>query len=153
MGLWSRLKQYLFRLATARTPDGRGGTAGHRAGVDRSPVPVAAGAEARETFGVTPTDPILCDQPAGERAYILSLRCPAGHRLGGPRRGSMSGKCPHAAGHVELLVLPGMNPAEQCIVDCYDLRCEGGEYTCALYFDMYHPDPPPQPAPRGLTRV
>jgi hypothetical protein len=150
VGLWNRLRRLLFGPDAAE----RAMDEAERRVVDSLrtglPVPVAGG-ESRETFGVTPTDPILCNQPVGERAYILSLRCPAGHRLGGPRRGSMAGKCPHPHGHVDLL--PGTNPAEQCIVDCYDLRCEGGEYACVLYFDMYHPNPPPQPAPHGLTRV
>jgi hypothetical protein len=107
----------------------------------------------RETFGVTPHDPILCDQPAGERLYIATLRCPSGHGFGGPRRGSMSGRCTDPQHHVAMISLPGLDPAQECIVDCYDLRCEGGEYSCTLYFDMYHPDAPPQPAPRGLTRA
>jgi hypothetical protein len=117
------------------------------------PAPGAADESVRETYGVTPSDPILCDQPSGERLYIATLRCPSGHRLGGPRRGSMQGKCPDPRHHVFPIVLPGITAEEVCHVDCYDLRCEGGEYSCALYFDMYHPEAPPQPAPRGMTRA
>ena len=29
-----------------------------------------------------------------------------------------------------------MNPAEMCLVNRYDLRNEGGEYSCTLKFDM-----------------
>ena len=42
---------------------------------------------------------------------------------------------------------------DEAIVDCYDLTCDGGEYSCSLYVDIYHPDLPPQPAPAGLSRV
>lgn len=106
----------------------------------------------RATFGIKPDDPILCDQPVGERAYIMRLRCSQGHRLAGPRRGSMPGKCTDPKHHRLMIDLPGVPPPdEQCIVDCYDLVCEGGECSCSMYFDMYHPDAPPQPAPQGFT--
>jgi hypothetical protein len=115
--------------------------------------PVPIDESVRETFGVTPNDPILCDQPVGERLYIASLRCPRGHRLSGPRRGSMAGKCPDPKHHAASFGLTGDDPTKACIVDCYDLVCEGGEYSCSLYFDMYHSSPPAQPAPRGLART
>ena len=44
-----------------------------------------------------------------------------------------------------------MNPAELCLVDSDDVRYEGGEYSCTLYFDMYQADPPPEPAKHGRT--
>ena len=87
----------------------------------------------RATFGVAADDPILCDQPAGEHAYIARLRCSQGHRIGGPRRGSMSGKCTDPAHHKAMIGLPGVPPPDvSCIVDCYDLLCEGGECSLSL---------------------
>jgi hypothetical protein len=146
MSLWNRLWAAVFGEKTESRSSGSVPA--------RSPsAPVVSGEEARATYGVSPTDPILCDQPSGERAYIATLRCPSGHRLGGPRRGSMQGKCPDPRHHVFLIALPGVTVADVCHVDCYDLRCEGGEYSCSLYFDLYHPGAPPQPAPRGLTRM
>jgi hypothetical protein len=65
----------------------------------------------------------------------------------------MAGKCTDPKHHATPIQMPGLDPARECIVDCYDLICEGGEYACVLYFDMYHPNPPPQPAPRGLTKA
>lgn len=153
MGFWSRLKERVFgpsRVEQTLKTIERRVTDAIRAG--SAAAPAATGEEApRETYGTDPADPILCDSPAGERVYIASLRCPHGHRLAGPRLGSMSGKCPHPASHVALF--PGEDPAGGCLVDCYELRCESGECVCKLYFDMYHPKPPAQPAPRGLTRV
>jgi hypothetical protein len=144
MGLWNWL--WGKRPAKADAP------AAPRA-VPAPITPPRSDVPARDTYGVASHDPVLCHQPSGERLYIASLRCPHGHRLNGPRLGSMAGKCGHPASHVPLVSLPGINPAEECLVDCYNLICEGGEFSCTLYFDMYHPDAPPQPAPRGLTRV
>jgi hypothetical protein len=159
MGFWSRLKARLFgRNQIDRRSQAEGTLrAAHalRTGSAEAPpvTPNEGGEPVRETFGVTPDDPVLCNQPAGERAYIASLRCPNGHRLGGPRRGSGAGKCTDPNHHLALFLTPGANPADGCIVDRYELRCEGGEFSCTLYFDMYHPSPPAQPAPRGMTRV
>jgi hypothetical protein len=144
MSLWNKLWESVFGRKSDAEPSPAAAEPSAPSAVDES---VSA------TFGVTASDPILCDQPSGERAYIGSLRCPQGHRLRGSRRGSMQGKCSDPAHHVAMMILSGANPAESCIVDCYDLVCEGGEYSCALYFDMYHPKAPPQPAPRGMTRV
>lgn len=105
----------------------------------------------RASYGFSADDPILCHQPLGEMEFLNSLRCPSGHRLRGQRVGSMSGKCTAAAGHAPRF--PDSDPAESCIVDRYDSVCDGGEYKCTLYFDMYHPNLPPQPAPRGLSRI
>jgi hypothetical protein len=105
----------------------------------------------RESYGFTPTDPILCHEPLGELEFLTSLRCPAGHRLRGRRVGSLAGKCTAPGSHKSLF--PGDDPAQQCVVDRYESVCDGGEYSCTLYFDMYHPDLPYQPAPRGLSRV
>ena len=140
MGLWNKLWAAVFGEKPVAEPVRRVGAA-----------PPISEEESRETYGATPSDPILCDQPIGERLYIATLRCPGGHRLVGSRRGSMSGKCSDPRHHVSLFA--DEKPDEVCIVDCYDLVCEGGEYSCALYFDMYHPGAPPQPAPRGLTRA
>ena len=144
MGFWSKLWSGLVGSKSGDLIDERS--------LNRAALPVPHSDEpARETFGVTAHDPVLCDLPAGEQLYIVTLRCPQGHRLSGPRLGSMSGKCTDPKHHQSLF--PSENPAEECIVDCYDLVCEEGEYSCKLYFDMYHPNPPPQPAPRGMTRV
>jgi hypothetical protein len=147
MGFWSRLKARLFGRGSATQPGADVTSAGSAA------APPPDGSSARETFGVSPDDPVLCNQPIGEQTYIASLRCPNGHRLHGPRCGSGAGRCTDPRHHVALFATPGANPADGCIVDRYDLRCEGGEFSCTLYFDMYHPTPPPQPAPRGMTRV
>jgi hypothetical protein len=103
----------------------------------------------RGSYGFAPHDPILCDGPAGEREFISRLRCSNGHALRGPRVGSFGGKCPDPAHHEGF----GSNdrPEDLCLVDGYDLKCEGGEHACFLYFDMYHPDAPEQPPPVGLT--
>jgi len=103
------------------------------------------------TYGFAPDHPILCDSPPGEREFIAGLRCPSGHLLRGPRVGSFDGKCPHPADHEGFL--PDERPGEHCLVDRYDVTCENGEYSCSLYFDMYHPQAPEQPAPEGLTRA
>jgi hypothetical protein len=157
MGLWSRLKARLFGRNGGDPPaDATEGPATAPALGGPAAVPVApppGDTPVRETFGVTPEDPVLCDQPAGEHAYLASLRCPQGHRLRGPRLGSGAGRCTDPRHHVALFSTPGANPAEGCIVDRYEVRCDGGEFSCTLYFDMYHPAPPPQPAPRGLMRV
>ena len=155
MGIWSRLKARLFGQSQFQKNiaalERRVTDAAHT-----GPAPAAPGASngepVRETFGVTPADPVLCNQPSGEHAYIGSLRCPQGHRLRGPRIGSMQGKCSDPRHHASLFPAPDEDPAERCLVDRYDLRCDGGEFSCTLYFDMYHPGAPPQPAPRGMTR-
>lgn len=139
MGFWKRLWARLF--GPKRETESRPART-----VIAPAVPVS-------NFGTAPDNPILCHDPSGERAYIARLRCGRGHRLGGARRGSMPGKCSAPAHHVSLLQMPGENPAEECIVDAYNLVCEGGEYSCVLYFDMYHPTAPPQPAPAGITIV
>lgn len=99
-------------------------------------------------YGYAPDDPIRCDGPAGERAFIAKLRCPRGHELRGHRVGSFDGKCTDPAHHEGFL--PDERPEEHSLVDRYELTCTGGEHSCALYFDMYHPDAPEQRAPDGL---
>jgi hypothetical protein len=114
--------------------------------------------EVRPSYGFTADDPILCNEFAG--SFIGSLRCPAGHHLRGRRLGSMDGKCSDLSTHVEPMRdlmaarFPEFaGPKDKCIVDRYDLQCDGGEYSCSLFFDIYHPDLPPQPAPAGLSKV
>jgi len=103
-------------------------------------------------FGFSPNNAIPCDGAAGESSYIASLRCPSGHafRLTGPR-GSMPSKCTNPAEHQDrawaILDMQG-----GYIVDHYTLACAGGEYSCGLYFDMYHPDTVDDRVPDGLTR-
>jgi hypothetical protein len=110
----------------------------------------------RSTYGFTAQDPILCDEFAG--LFIGSLRCPNGHRLRGTRFGSTDGKCSDPSSHRDMRQLLAIHfppgPADdEAIVDRYDLTCDVGEYSCSLYFDTYHPDLPPQPAPEGLSKV
>ena len=115
--------------------------------------------EVRATYGFSPDDPILCNFIEGERQFIASLRCPNGHRLKGPRRGSAFGTCTKPESHTGLDTLLRHYPADAArgeqtyMVDIYELACEAGEYRCTLYFDMYHPNISRQPPPRGLTRV
>jgi hypothetical protein len=110
------------------------------------PTPVAD-----EFFGYTAQTPILCHEPVGERIYLHGLRCPNGHPFSANRLGSMSGICPNPRSHRDLL--PEFSSLPGCIVDKYELECQEGEHTCKLFFDMYHPDAPPQPAPRGLSHA
>ena len=104
----------------------------------------------RLTYGFKRDDPVLCFMANGEMQYISSLRCPSGHRLLGSRNGSQHGKCTDPKTHRSS---SEKDPAQTCLVDRYDLQCEGGEYSCTLYFDMYHPHGARQPAPAGLSRV
>jgi hypothetical protein len=104
----------------------------------------------RSTYGFTAEDPILCHQPVGEMQILNALRCPQGHRLRGDRQGSNRGKCTSPATHQTPF---GDDASESCIVDVYDVKCDGGEYTSVLFFDMYHPSSPPQPTPQGLQRA
>ncbi|MBM3983245.1 MAG: hypothetical protein FJ304_23830 [Planctomycetes bacterium] len=154
MGFWSRLKARLFGPSATDAAERRAVDAFLAGSAAAPPVaPPTDAAPVRETYGVSADDPILCDQLVGERLYIATLRCPHGHRLGDPRRGSMAGKCTDPRHHAALFPSADADPAEACIVDAYELTCEGGEFPCTLYFDMYHPNPPPQPAPRGLSRA
>jgi hypothetical protein len=104
----------------------------------------------RDTYGFRAEDPIMVDQPLGELQFIGTLRCPSGHRMRGHRAGSLGGKCPDASSHRSQFPASGRG---ECTVDRYELRCDGSEHSCTLYFDMYHPNMPPQPAPKGLTRT
>jgi hypothetical protein len=96
----------------------------------------------RPTYGFTPDDPILGDEFSG--MFIRSLRCPNGHHLRGHRVGSVEGKCTDRSTHREPMRdlmaarFPGWPPSPD-VIDRYDLTCDGGEYSCSLYFDIYHP--------------
>jgi hypothetical protein len=89
-------------------------------------------------YGFSPDNPILCFDPVGERAFLCASKCPNGHPLYGRRIGSMSGRCPAPALHVDEL--RKIHPSGPCIVDRYDCVCASREYHCTLYFDMYHPE-------------
>ena len=102
-------------------------------------------------YGFSADEPILCNGPQGEHEYIASLRCPAGHPLEGRRLGSFRGKCTDPARHVTHF--EHEKPGESCLVDNYAVTCTGGEFSCHLFFDMYHPKTGTKPPPSGLTRV
>jgi hypothetical protein len=110
----------------------------------------------RPTYGFTPDDPILGDEFSG--LFIRSLRCPNGHHLRGRRAGSVHGKCTDESTHREPMRdlmaerFPDWPPSPD-VIDRYDLTCDGGEFSCSLYFDIYHPDLPPQPPPHGLSKA
>jgi hypothetical protein len=104
-----------------------------------------------ETYGFSADDPILCNGPWGEQEYLAALRCPGGHPLEGQRRGSVRGKCTDPVRHVTHF--EHEKPAEFCLVDDYAVACSGGEFSCHLYFDMYHPKTATRSPPNGLTRV
>jgi hypothetical protein len=98
---------------------------------------------ARDTFGYSPQDPILCGRPEGERVYLNSLQCPNGKAFQYRRIGPFEGKCPDLETHSD--------PQPGCIVDKYELQCQCGEHRYVLFFDMYHFEGVVQPAPKGLS--
>ena len=97
----------------------------------------------KRASGYSPEDPLMCSGPAAEREIIESLRCPNGHRLRFRRLGSTLGRCPEPSGHRSI-------GDDDCIVDKFFMECTGGEHTCSLYFDMYHPSAPWPETPEGL---
>ncbi|MCA9010933.1 MAG: hypothetical protein KDB01_14375 [Planctomycetaceae bacterium] len=144
----------MLRLATIRLRhrmDGRTFPLIYRFHCEPGFPPTASGAIA-ETFGYTPDNPILCDDPMGEIEFINSLRCPNGHPFRGFRIGSMDGHCTCPNTHCPPLSTE-TELCPPCIVDRYELRCLGGEHTCELFFDMYHPGSASQSTPSGLIRV
>ncbi len=105
-----------------------------------------------ETRGYTPDNPLVCCDPSGERSYLRDLRCPNGHRFYFRRIGSLPGRCPEPSAHEHPFPCDDTDP-RVCVVDKYVLQCGGGEHTCTLYFDMYHPLFLVQPIPKGLRRA
>lgn len=63
------------------------------------------------------TNPVRCDFPAGERAYLSRLRCPDGSRPSFNRTGSV-----------------GAGPYGN-ILDLYEVKCGGQSYQ--VFMDMY----------------
>src|SRR5262245_50573971 len=126
---------------------------------------MSASPEPQGPFGYSSTNPVLCHGPSGERYYLERLRCPNGHPFHYRRLRSRGGLCPAPEKHLEFGDLAdGLSdgdrpdpkeplPGLACLVDEYELICAGGEHTCVLYFDMYHPDHPEQPAPDGMSAL
>jgi hypothetical protein len=105
--------------------------------------------------GISPQFPLLASDPQDEQAMLNSLQCPGGHTLQHRRQGSVPGHCPEAAAHCG-------SPADNCIVDQFEVTCSGGEFRADIYFDMHHPvhaqQHPPlglrnRPQPRELKRI
>lgn len=65
-------------------------------------------------------NPVRCEAPAGERAYLKRLRCPSGGPPTFERGGSV-----------------GLGPYETTL-DRYEVRCPDWPESAAVYMDMYH---------------
>lgn len=65
-------------------------------------------------------NPVRCEQPRGQRAYLQRLRCPSGEAPGFERLGSV-GRGPYGT-----------------IMDAYAVRCPGREEPWTVFMDMYH---------------
>jgi hypothetical protein len=65
-------------------------------------------------------NPIRCEAPEGERAYLKRLRCPSGDRPKYKRAGSV-----------------GAGPYDT-IMDLYQATCSEWPDTVDIYMDMYH---------------
>ena len=65
-------------------------------------------------------DPVRCESPSGERAYLARLRCPSGVSATYGRLGSV-----------------GLGPYET-ILDRYEVRCPDWSEPTHVYMDMYH---------------
>jgi hypothetical protein len=98
-----------------------------------------------ETPGKTTTDnppadplgsqenPVRCDMPDGERAYLDRLRCPDGSRVRYQRLGSFTSE------------------ASDNMLDGYRILC--GERETTIYMDMYHPGHIENEPAEGFTIV
>src|SRR5690606_3865317 len=86
----------------------------------------------------SPGNPVRCDMPAGERAYLDRLRCPDGGVPTYRRIGSF-GVGPHGN-----------------IINGYRVHCPGAapdDEGAVIFTDMYHPGHiEPEPVP-GFTSV
>lgn len=88
----------------------------------RKPTVIAA----TDTFGYTPTDPIMVGGgPTGEREYLSFLRGPNGE----PVRFEREGSC---CGFADKNLLCGGG-----LLDMYQVTCDGLEKPIVLYLDMY----------------
>ena len=65
-------------------------------------------------------NPIRCEQPKGERAYLQRLRCPSGTAPTFSRRGS-TGAGPYGT-----------------VLDDYEVRCPDRTEASTVLMDMYH---------------
>lgn len=80
------------------------------------------------------TNPVRCESPRGERAYLSRLRCPDGERPTFARIGSF-----------------GPGPYGN-IIDGYMVKCEGRE-EATVFMDMYHEGYVEKEAVPGFTIV
>jgi hypothetical protein len=65
-------------------------------------------------------NPVRCDRPDGERAYLQRLRCAGGEAPTFARVGS-TGAGPYGT-----------------VLDVYSLRCPGAPAPVSVFMDMYH---------------
>ncbi|MEE8424388.1 MAG: hypothetical protein V3S11_01090 [Elusimicrobiota bacterium] len=103
-------------------------------------------AEGDENRGCSAENPLLARSPSDEREILDKLRCPNGHRFDFRRLGSVGGRCPEPASHRSVM------GDRVCIVDKYQLNCQNGEFSCELFFDMYHPERSEPAPPKGLRK-
>ncbi len=79
-------------------------------------------------------NPVRCEMPSGERAYLERLRCTNGKRPQHHRAGST-----------------GVGPYGN-VLDLYEVKCGGAKAT-SIYMDMYHPGYVEALAVNGFTIV
>ena len=80
-------------------------------------------------------NPIQCDGPSGERAYLSRLLGPDQQFLIFERTGSLP------------------SPNSENMIDLYQVESIDGGFTEQLYFDMYHPNYEESETPPGLLRL
>jgi hypothetical protein len=123
------------------------------------------GAPTEKAMGCQKSHPIEVCRPAGERAYLSALVCPASgqaplfQRIGSVgQRTALPGNLTKEQESALLAnVMRGLDapskPGEPDyhVIDAYELQC--GEQKVILYLDMYHCGQPlPQQPPHGFTR-
>ena len=106
------------RAQNARTGVGIA-PAGDGSGAAPAAAPTAGAAAQTSPALGSMDNPVKCDMPGGQRAYLQRLKCADGTRPTFHRVGSF-GKGPHGN-----------------ILDGYDVKCGAGE-PVRVYMDMYH---------------
>jgi hypothetical protein len=92
-----------------------------------------AAAVAKHPLG-SPENPVLAEGPPGQRAYLLTLRCPEG-RAPTFDRGGSAGLSPYGS-----------------IMDVYQVACDAPPMH-SVFIDMYHPGHIEKQAVPGFTIV